>query len=116
MIAQPLSSPAAETAGDEQEATCGYGDALEAVLEALDIPHGATIGDQRIRDAILVERAAHAMVMLNSILCAGHPAPDVPWSVSYLRERLAEQRAEGYKTWDQRMAELDTLKAQDGGR
>ena len=31
-------------------------DALVAIREALDIPHGATVGDQETRDRILVER------------------------------------------------------------
>jgi hypothetical protein len=39
---------------------------------------------------------------------------DVPWSVAYLRARLAEHPAEGYKTWDERMVELDAAKAQRG--
>jgi hypothetical protein len=30
----------------------------------------------------------------------------IPWSVGYLREQLAKHPAEGYKTWDQAMAEL----------
>jgi hypothetical protein len=32
---------------------------------------------------------------------------DVPWSVEYLRARLAEHPAEGYKTWAERVAELE---------
>jgi hypothetical protein len=91
-------------------------EALEAVLEALDIPHAATVGDEEKRTAILVERIGHTVVMLNSILRAEHPAPDVPWSVAYLRARLAEHPAVGYKRWAQRTAELDAAKAQDGGR
>ena len=43
-------------------------DALAACLEALDIAHGATIGDQATRDAILIERAGHAVAMLQGIL------------------------------------------------
>jgi hypothetical protein len=81
-------------------------DALAAVFEALDIPHGATVGDQEIRDRILLERAGHARVMLASVLDpdrAGHP--DVEWSVGYLRARLAEHPATGYKTWQERVAE-----------
>ena len=37
---------------------------LRAVLEALDIPHGATVHDQEVRDAILVERVMHVAAML----------------------------------------------------
>jgi uncharacterized alpha-E superfamily protein len=61
-------------------------DALAAVREALDIPNGATMGDEEIRDKIFMERARHAMVMLRGIL--GEDATrDTPWSVGYLRER-----------------------------
>lgn len=90
-------------------------DALEAVREALDIPYAATAGDEEIRAKILDERLRHAAVMLGSILDtdpAGHP--DVPWSVAYLRGQLAKHPAEGYKTWDERMAELDAARAAGG--
>ena len=89
-------------------------DALAAALEALDIPNAATVGDQRIRDAILVERAGHAKLMLTSVL--GQDAHDPGWAVAYLRERLAEHPAEGYKTWDERMAELDAAKQIEGAQ
>lgn len=85
-------------------------DALLAVREALGIPHAATVGDQEVRDQILTERAGHALVMLNAILDGEHPAPDIPWSVAYLRARLAEHPAEGYKTWDERVAELEAAR------
>ena len=85
-------------------------DALTAVRDALDIPNAATVGDQETRDLILIERAGHAVVMLNGIL-GGGSHPDIPWSVAYLRARLAEHPAEGYKTWGERMAELDAAKA-----
>ena len=76
-------------------------DALAAVAEALDIPHGATAGDQETRDKILLERAGHAVVMLRSIL-GDHATLDVPSSVEYLRARLGEHPAEGYRTWGER--------------
>jgi hypothetical protein len=86
-------------------------DALTAVRDAIAIPNAATVGDQETRDAILVERARDAVVMLDSIL-DGAATPDVPWSVAYLRARLAEHPAAGcYKTWDERVAELDAAKA-----
>ncbi len=88
-------------------------DALAAVREALDIPNGATAGDQRTRDAILLERAGHAAVMLAGILGAD-ATPDIPWSVAYLRERLAEHPAEGYRTWAERVAEMG--RARQAGR
>ena len=85
-------------------------DALAAIREALNTPNGATVGDQQTRDAILLERAGHASVMLRGIL--GEDAtPDISRSVAYLRARLAEHPAEGYRTWNERMAEMDAAKA-----
>jgi hypothetical protein len=72
-------------------------DALQAVLEALDIPNAATVGGQEVRDKILVERAGHAVVMLQGIL--GGDTYDPEWSIAYLREQLAKHPATGYKTW-----------------
>jgi len=83
-------------------------DALATVYEALDVPHAATVGDQRIRDAILVERAGHARLMLQTVL--GRDQHDPVWSIAYLRARLAEHPATGYRTWDERMAELDAAR------
>lgn len=88
-------------------------DALAAVREALDIPNAATVGDQETRDAILVERAGHTVVMLASILeCISDGRdPMIGWSAGYLREQLAKHPAAGYKTWAERVAELDAAKA-----
>jgi hypothetical protein len=89
-------------------------DALAAVLEALDIPNAATMGGQQIRDKILVEGAGQARLMLATVL--GHDTHDPAWSVAYLRERLAGHPATGYKTWDERMAELDAAKRIEGAQ
>jgi hypothetical protein len=89
-------------------------DALAAVLEALDIPHAATVGEEEKRDKILKERIGHTVVMLNSIL--GGDTFDPAWSIAYLHDRLAEHPATGYKTWQERMAELDTARAAGGVR
>lgn len=89
-------------------------DALAAVLEALDIPNAATTGGQEIRDRILVERAGHARLMLATVL--GQDTHDPAWAVAYLRERLAGHPATGYKTWDERMAELDAAGRIEGAR
>jgi hypothetical protein len=72
-----------------------------------------TVGDQEIRDRILIERAGHAVVMLNGIL-SEDATVDVPWSTSYRRARLAGHPAEGYKTWAERLA--DSSAALDPGR
>jgi Protein of unknown function (DUF2637) len=49
------------------------------------------VHDQEVRDAILVERVMHVATMLRGIL-GGDATVDVPWSVSYLRDRLTEHR------------------------
>ena len=41
--------------------------------------------------------------MLRGILGEDATA-DIPWSVAYLRARLAELPATGYRTWEQAMA------------
>jgi len=84
-------------------------DALTVVREALDIPHAATVGDDETRAKILDQRLGHAVAMFRGIL--GEDASrDIPWSVGYLRERLAGHSATGYRTWDERMAELKAAK------
>jgi hypothetical protein len=85
-------------------------DALRAVLEAIDIDSGATVGDGEISDRILIERAGHAKAMLQGIL-GRDTTVDIPWSTAYLRERLADHPATGFKTWAERLAELEVAKA-----
>jgi len=85
-------------------------DALTAVREALDIPHAATVGDDVTRARILDQRLGHTVVMLQGIL--GRDADvDIPWSIGYLRARLAKHPAEGYKTWPEAVAEMEAAKA-----
>jgi len=103
-------TPQCDTIPDARELL----DALAAVREALDIPNGATAGDQERRDAILVERAGHAAVMLVGILGADATV-DIAWSTAYLREQLAKHPAASYKTWDERMAELKAAEAAVAG-
>lgn len=86
-------------------------DALRAVLEAVDIPNGATMGAQETRDAILLQRVGHVAVMLRSLLSRNSWDNDWSWSVQYLRERLAEHPATGYKTWGERVIELEAARA-----
>jgi hypothetical protein len=93
-------------------------DALRAVREAIDIPHPATVGDGETHDRILKERVLHAVVMLQNIVPGdGHrcAADVIPWSVEYLRARLAEHPAEGYKTWAEHVAELERDRQAEGG-
>jgi hypothetical protein len=67
------------------------------------------MGDQEKRDAILIDRAGHMVVMLRG-LGAEDSWHDWSWSTAYLRERLAEYPAEGYKTWDERVIELEAAR------
>jgi hypothetical protein len=93
-------------------------DALRAVREAIGIPHPATVGDGETYDRILKERLLHATVMLQNIVPDdGRPcaADVIPWSVEYLRARLAEHPAEGYKTWAEHVAELERDRQAKGG-
>lgn len=68
---------------------------LAAVLEALDIPHPATIGDTETHDRVLNDRAMHTVIALRNIL-GGDPM-GIEWTTSYLRERLAEHPPTGYR-------------------
>ncbi len=43
-------------------------DVVRAVLEALGIPHSATVGDREAHDRISGERAMHAALALRSTL------------------------------------------------
>ncbi|MET7711028.1 hypothetical protein [Streptomyces sp. NPDC005407] len=70
-------------------------DLLAAVLEALDIPHPATVGDGEVHDRLLADRAMHAVIALRSTL-DGHPL-GIEWTTQYLRERLAEHPPTGYR-------------------
>lgn len=73
-------------------------DFLAAVLEALDIPHPATVGDAEVHDRILVDRAMHAVIALRNV-AAGEQPLGVEWTTAYLREQLAKTPATGYRTW-----------------
>lgn len=78
--------------------------ALEAVLEALAIPHAATTGGDTVRNEVLVERIRHVVVFLEGLL-RDEQAPQ-GWRIDYLRERLAEHPPTGYVTHDQAHARL----------
>jgi hypothetical protein len=79
----------------------GVRELLAAVLEAIDLPHPATVGDEPAHRELLAGRAMHAAVALRTVLAAerdGEPA----FSTAYLRERLAEMPADGYRHWGAR--------------
>lgn len=67
---------------------------LQAVLEAIAIPYPATVGDSEVHDRILTDRVIDARVALEGVLSRGD---DPAWSAGYLRERIAEKPATGYR-------------------
>lgn len=77
--------------------------ALQTVRDALDIPYPATAGDDKIRHAILEHRIRYAVLYLGRLLDGPALGPD--WELEYLRERLAEHPAAGYRTCQQAAAE-----------
>ncbi|MFF3452870.1 hypothetical protein ACFYXH_00830 [Streptomyces sp. NPDC002730] len=70
-------------------------DLLAAVLEALEIPHPATLGDSEQHARVLADRVMHTVIALRSTL-DGNPL-GIEWTVAYLRERLAEHPPTGYR-------------------
>ncbi|TDB83571.1 hypothetical protein E1264_27950 [Actinomadura sp. KC216] len=71
---------------------------IDAVLEALAIPHAATVGHEETRAKILDERLSLTVVVLENVAMRGF---DLAWSLECLRERLAEHPPTGYVTHDQ---------------
>lgn len=71
---------------------------LAALLEALDIPHPATVGDGEAHDRILAQRVMHARIALGSVL---ERDGDPGWEADYLRARLAEHPPTGYRAAEQ---------------
>lgn len=68
---------------------------LEAVLEALDIPYAATVGQSETRQKILDERLIYLKVTLKAILRDGGQLDE---HLPYLSEKLAEHPPIGYVT------------------
>ncbi|MDW8807735.1 hypothetical protein P1P68_23850 [Streptomyces scabiei] len=79
---------------------------LQAVLEALDIPAPATVGDTDAHHALLADRAMDAVVALQTVLKA--PYDCAGWSADYLRARLAEKPPTGYRHWQDRVEETES--------
>ncbi|MFE2020150.1 hypothetical protein ACFW9O_19155 [Streptomyces sp. NPDC059499] len=69
---------------------------LDVVLEAIDIPHPATVGDEETYRAVLERRVSFAVIVARAALAED---PDgIGWNVDYLRTKLAEHPATGYLT------------------
>lgn len=71
-------------------------DLLRAVLEALDIPYPATVGDNEQHARILGDRVMHTVIALRDVL-DHRPYTDIEWSTAYLRKKLAEHPPTGYR-------------------
>lgn len=83
----------APTPGGDQH-RCPDRTLLQAVLEAIAIPYPATVGDSQVHDRILADRVMDARVALEGVLQRGD---DPGWSADYLRSRLTEKPATGYR-------------------
>ncbi|MFI1951973.1 hypothetical protein ACH437_08975 [Streptomyces xinghaiensis] len=80
---------------DRTEPTAGeLWQLLAVVLEALDIPHPATVGDSETHREVLDHRTMDAVTALRGVL---HRGDDPGWSADYLRARLAEKPPAGYR-------------------
>lgn len=77
---------------------------LAAILDALDIPHPATVGDSETHDRLLNDRAMHAAIALRSVL-ADKPLMSIEWTAAYLREQLLKHPPTGYRHWGAERAE-----------
>lgn len=69
---------------------------LAAVLEAIELPHPATVGDAEVHGRVLSDRVMHLVIALQSIR---DESRDVDWALDYLRERLAEHPTDVYRAW-----------------
>lgn len=70
-----------------------------AVLDAITIPHAATVEHDETRTRILLDRVMHLRVSLETLL--GSACPDVTDAIKELRERLSEHEPIGYVTQKQ---------------
>ncbi|MGY1453826.1 hypothetical protein [Streptomyces sp. SS8] len=69
---------------------------LAAVLEAIDLPYPATIGDSERYREVLERRVMHAAIALRNAL-HDRPLMDITWDTEYLRERLADHPPTSYR-------------------
>jgi hypothetical protein len=74
---------------------------IEVVLEALHIPHAATVGDDEVRQRILNERLMWTVASLRDLVADHDYAIAITAALAYLRERLAEHPPVGYVTSEQ---------------
>jgi hypothetical protein len=73
---------------------------LEAVLEAIDIPAPATVGDGPAYSRLLEDRVLDAVVFLHGVLGeARRPEDGYAWDLAYLRKQLAAKPPTTYRHW-----------------
>lgn len=72
---------------------------LAVVLEALDIPNPATVGDSEQYHQVLSDRAMHTVIALQGALDEDGNPLGIAWTTEYLQERLTEHPATGYRAW-----------------
>ncbi|MEU0001515.1 hypothetical protein ABZ069_31815 [Streptomyces microflavus] len=70
---------------------------LDAVLDAIDIPRWATVGDEDAYRAVLDRRLGLAVIVARAALAE---EPDsIAWNTTYLRRKLAEHPPTGYRAY-----------------
>jgi ribosomal protein S16 len=77
---------------------------MKAVLEALDVPYAATVGEDLKRADILEKRLMYTVVVLRDLVKRNG---DLEWLLGYLRDCLAEHPATGYITGEEAHARLE---------
>ncbi|MGW1595275.1 hypothetical protein [Streptomyces sp. NPDC002343] len=82
-------------------------DLLTAVLEAIDLPHPATVAGVEVHDRLLAARVMWARIALRSALGFNGPVMSLAWDAQFLRARLATHPITGYVTATQADAALD---------
>ncbi len=87
-----------------EQLAAAYRDALALVHEAIAIPLPMTFGDGEVYDKILAKRTLHARTFLGAL--GDRDTDEVRWDIAYLRARLSEHPATGYRSWDETTGEL----------
>lgn len=71
------------------------GSVIDAVLEALDIPYPATVGDEPAWLRCLSNRVVHVVIALRVM---SETTAEPEWHLEWLRERLADDPPT-YRAW-----------------
>ncbi|MGO4417818.1 hypothetical protein AB4Z54_03350 [Streptomyces sp. MCAF7] len=71
---------------------------LRVVVEGLDIPAPATVGDAEQFRAVLDRRVMHVVVAIEGVL-NDSTGVRLEWTADYLRRKLTEHPPTGYRVW-----------------